>query len=133
MFTWRKPSGIPVTNSQAEMDEQVLCLTKLLVDSLNEKEIAKRREGSPGGCQGHRQARGLLHDNRFWSRPVNCAVPQGFAVAPLDRIGHRKGSAYDKTIARLGVAPSRKPDAVARLLEEGVAMMRALRANYIDE
>jgi len=46
--------------------------------------------------------------------------------------GHRKGLAYDKTIAKLGVNPSRKPNAVARLLEEGVAMLRALRSQYID-
>lgn len=37
-----KSLHIPTTNDQKEFDEQVLSLTKILIDSLNEKELAKR-------------------------------------------------------------------------------------------
>ncbi|MGO9375132.1 MAG: hypothetical protein ACLQBD_23970 [Syntrophobacteraceae bacterium] len=124
---------IPVTNSQAEMDEQVLCLTKLLVDSLNEKEIASAAKEVLEGAKGIGKLEAFFTTTGFGAGQSIVQFLKDLQLLRSTGSGHRKGSAYDKTIARLGVAPSRKPDAVARLLEEGVAMMRALRANYIDE
>ncbi len=36
-----KSLHIPITNNRKEFDEQILSLTKILIDSLNEKELAK--------------------------------------------------------------------------------------------
>jgi hypothetical protein len=46
---------------------------------------------------------------------------------------HRKGSAYDKIIAKPGVEVSRKPDGVKRLLQEATAMLLAIGAFYIPK
>ena len=122
-----------MTNSQAEMDEQVLCLTKLLVNSLNEKEIASAAKEVPEGAKGIGKLEAFFTTTGFGAGQSIVQFLKDLQLLRSTGSGHRKGSAYDKTIARLGVDPSRKPDAVARLLEEGVAMLRALRAKYIDE
>jgi hypothetical protein len=44
---------------------------------------------------------------------------------------HRKGSGYDKIMAKLGVDVARKPDMVRRLLEEATAALTAMRRFYI--
>jgi hypothetical protein len=46
---------------------------------------------------------------------------------------HRKGSGYEKIIAKLGVDMARKPDAIRRLLEEAIAALRAVRLHYCGE
>ena len=123
---------IPVTNSQAEMDEQVLCLTKLLVDSLNEKDIAGVAKGVPKGAKGIAKLDAFFATTGFAGGEAIVQFLKDLQLLRSTGSGHRKGSEYDKTIARLGVDPSRKPEAISRLLEEGVAMLRALRAQYID-
>jgi len=123
---------IPVTNSQAEMDEQVLCLTKLLVDSLNEKELARAASELPEGAKGIAKLDAFFKVTGYDSGEAIVQFLKDLQLLRSTGSGHRKGLAYDKTIAKLGVNPSRKPNAVARLLEEGVAMLRALRSQYID-
>ena len=124
---------VPVTNSQAELDEQVGHLTKLLVDSLNEKELAIRAGALEAGAKGIAKFAGFLETTHF---------PEGQSVVQLLRdlqtlrstgSAHRKGSAYEKIVAKLGVDPRRKPDAVRRFLEEATVALRALRLHYCGE
>jgi hypothetical protein len=123
---------IPVTNSQGEMDEQVLCLTKLLVDSLNERDLARAVTSLPEGAKGIAKLDAYFQANGFEDGKAIVQFLRDLQLLRSTGSGHRKGSAYDKTVAKLGVDPRRKPDAVSRLLKEGVAMIRALRCHYID-
>lgn len=122
---------IPVTNSQGELDEQVLCLTKLLVDSLNEREFAKAVTSLPEGAKGIAKLDAFFQASGYEDGEAIVQFLKDLQLLRSTGSGHRKGSAYDKTVAKLGVDPRRKPDTVARLLEEGVAMIRALRFHYI--
>ena len=123
---------IPVTNSQGEMDEQVLCLTKLLVDSLNERELAKAVTSLPEGAKGIAKLDAFFQASGYEDGKAIVQFLKDLQLLRSTGSGHRKGSAYDETVAKLGVDPKRKPDAVAHLLEEGIAMIRALRFHYID-
>ena len=128
-----KTIRIPVTNSQAEMDEQVLCLTKLLVDSLNEKEIASAAKEVPEGAKGIGKLEAFFTTTGFGAGQSIVQFLKDLQLLRLDRIGPQEGLCIRQDHCSSWVNPSRKPDAVARLLEEGVAMLRALRAKYIDE
>jgi hypothetical protein len=105
-----------VTNSQAELDEQVLHLAKLLVDSLNEKEIALAAKEVPEGAKGIGKLAAYFSATDFGGGESIVQFLKDLQLLRSTGSGHRKGSAYEKTIARLGVDPSRKPDAFARLL-----------------
>ena len=97
---------IPVTNSQAEFDEQVGHLTKLLVDSLNEKELAERAGVLEEGTKGISKLAGFLESTQFPERQSIIQLLRD--LQPLRSTGsaHRKGSAYEKIIAKLGVDPA---------------------------
>jgi len=123
---------IPVTNSQQEMDEQVLHLTKLVVDSLNEKEIAAAAGELSKGSKGIDKLAAFFSSTQFDAGESIIQFIRDLQLLRSTGSGHRKGSLYEKTIARLGVDPSRKPDAVARLLEEAVGALQALRIRYLE-
>lgn len=86
----------PLTDDQGEFDSQVLALTKLLIDSLNEKQISIGLTSLP------KDARGLAKLDLFLS---NSGVPN--AAGPIEflrslqslrstGVGHRKGSKFEK-------------------------------------
>lgn len=124
---------VPVTNSQAEFDEQISHLTKLLVDSLNEQELEARAHDLEKGTKGIGKLAVFLEETQF---------PQGQSVIQFLRdlqtlrstgSAHRKGSGYKKIIARLGIQSSRKPDAVRRLLREATVALQSLRLHYCGQ
>lgn len=121
---------IPVTNSQAELDEQVLHLTKLLVDSLNEKELAARAGVLAEGTKGIGKLAGFLEATQFREGTSIVQLLRDLQTLRSTGSGHRKGSGYEKIIAKLGVDPARKQDAARRLLEEATAALRAIRLHY---
>ncbi len=124
---------VPVTNSQAELDEQVGHLTKLLVDSLNEKELAARAGVLEEGTKGIGKLAGFLETTRFPERQSIIQLLRDLQTLRSTGSAHRKGSAYEKIIAKLGVDPTRKPDAVRRLLEQSTAALRAIRLHYCGD
>lgn len=124
---------IPVTNSQVELDEQVGHLTKLLVDSLNEKELAARAGVLEENTKGIGKLAGFLETTQFPERQSIVQLLRDLQTLRSTGSAHRKGSDYKRIIAKLGVDPTRKPDAVRRFLEEATAALRALRLHYCGE
>lgn len=123
---------IPVTNSQSELDEQILRLAKLLVDSLNEEELAKavleRGDDEKGISKFERflQGKGFAHTGeiiRFW-RDLQRLRSTGAA--------HRKGEAYQKHMDRLGLTGKRGPDVMRTLLARAVAALQTLHG-FLEE
>ena len=123
---------VPVTNSQAEMDEQVSHLTKLLVDSLNEKELTARTANLPKGTKGLGKLAGFLETTHFPQRVTVVQFLRDLQSLRSTGSAHRKGSGYDKTLIRLGIQLSRKPDAVRLLLEKATVVLRHLRRHYCE-
>ncbi|MBZ5726527.1 MAG: hypothetical protein LAP87_16195 [Acidobacteriia bacterium] len=118
---------IPVTNSQAELDEQVGYLTKLLVDSLNERELDARSGIRDEGAKGITKLERFLQKIGFSERQAFIQLLRNLQALRSAGSAHRKGSAYDKTLAKLGLDPARKADIMKRFLEEAVEGLRALR------
>ena len=124
---------VPVTNSQAEVDEQIIHLTKILVDSLNEKELEARAKDLEKGTKGIGKLEGFLEATQFAQRPPVVQFLRDLQTLRSTGSAHRKGSGYDKIVASLGIKSSRKPDAVRRLLEKANAALRALRLHYCGQ
>lgn len=124
---------IPVTNSQAELDEQIGHLTKLLIDSLNEKDLAARAGVLDEGTKGIGKLARFLETTQFPERQSIVQLLQDLQTLRSTGSAHRKGSGYEKIIAKRGVDPTRKPDAIRRLLEEATVALRALRLHYCGE
>ena len=121
---------VPVTNSQAELDEQISHLTKLLVDSLNEQELKARANDLPKGTKGIGKLAGFLEATQFPQRQLVVQFLRDLQTLRSTGSAHRKGAGYDKIVARLGIQSSSKTEAGRRLLEEATAALRALRLHY---
>lgn len=123
----------PVTNSQGEFDEQIGRLTKLLVDSLNERELKARATGLEKGAKGIRKLEGFLEATRF----PHCQELVQFlrTLQTLRSTGsaHRKGSGYEKITSKLGIQSLRKRDAFRQLLGRANLLLQALRSHYCGQ
>ncbi len=122
---------VPITNSHSELDEQVLTLTKLLVDSLNEKAIEKELGPGPEDEKGISKFERFLVVKRFPETEAVVRFLRDLQYLRSSGSSHRKGSRYQKALSRLGVDPNRKPDVMSRLLEQATATLRAMRGHFL--
>jgi len=125
---------VPTTNSQCEFDEQVLNLTKLLVDSLNEKDIiaalgGEEVENEKGISKFERflRSRGFPHAESVIEFMRNLQKLRSTGAA------HRKGRDYEKTLIKLGLSDHRRQEAMKHLLEQAVAALRLLKEFFLGE
>jgi len=85
---------VPLTNDQREFDEQVLALTKVFIDSLNEKELAR-------GIAQKENAKGLDKLETFLEHNDGYSAPMMEFLRKLQALrsacsAHRKGDSYEK-------------------------------------
>lgn len=120
---------IPIGEGQAEFDDQVLILAKLLVDSINEADI-----GADLG-KAKRDEKGLAKLERFLSdRGVSDAraLLKPFAnIQGLRSRGaaHRKGADFDIGVALDGL---NRRDGFEKLLSEAIDALEALQVVGVD-
>jgi hypothetical protein len=122
---------IPTTESQRELDEQILWLAKLLVDSLNEAELVK-------GLLKVENEKGIGKFERFLESkqcPHTKEIVQ--FLRDVQRLrstsaAHRKSQDYQRTMDRLGLTGKRTPDVMRALLEQVVAVLQMLH-RFLDE
>jgi hypothetical protein len=122
---------IPTTESQRELDEQILWLTKLLVDSLNEAELVK-------GLAKVENEKGIGKFERFLESKK---CPHTKEIVELLRdiqklrstsVAHRKSRDYRETMKRLGLTGKSGPEVMKTLLNQAVGMLRTLR-KFLNE
>ena len=124
---------VPVTESQGEFDDQVIALAKLLVDSLNEKELERRVRGLSEGTKGIGKLDAFLEQTAFPERVSTIELLRSVQQLRSSGSAHRKGRKYRRIAERLGVRPSEKGGAFRGLLEAAVEAIRALRRHYCGE
>lgn len=124
---------VPITNSQAEFDDQVITLARLLVDSLNEKAIEKAIGPGPAGEKGISKFERFLKGSAFCDTPKVVRVLRDLQELRSAGSGHRKGSQYRKVIERLDLDLERKQEAMGRILTEATEVLVLLRVHIADE
>jgi len=109
---------IPASNEQKEFDELVLALTKILIDSLNEKELKKclpfDNNGSAGGSINTLEA-------VFTGKEVECEEHINF-LRELQGLrsacsAHRKGTTYERIAKKLKITARDNQTVFKELLE----------------
>jgi len=96
------PLHVPATNDQSEFDGQVLALAKVLVDSLNEEEIAKQIVITDG-LKGLRKLETFLQ-SRNADAALSCVqVLRDIQSLRSAGTAHRKGDNYKKLAEKLGL------------------------------
>ncbi|MFZ5930975.1 MAG: hypothetical protein ACOY15_07140 [Pseudomonadota bacterium] len=121
---------IPVTNSQPEFDEQIGHLSKLLVDSLNEKCLIIQAGMLEKDTKGISKLDSYLESTNFPERQSVVQFLRNLQNFRSSGSAHRKGSRYEEHIARLGIDMTRKADVIRELLEKATIALRSLRIHH---
>lgn len=123
---------IPLNNSQPEMDQQVIFITKLLIDSLNEVEIKKHVGDIPKDTRGITKFKLFFEKTNFPQAAETIQFLRNLQDLRSTGSGHRKGADYESAIKRLKIDLSYKAEAVKLLLNNGLRMFHFLREFYMS-
>lgn len=124
---------IPVTNSQNEFDEQISHITKLVIDSLNEKEFEKILGTFDDSIKGIGKLDVFFAKTLFPQRETVIQLLRDIQSLRSAGSAHRKGSSYQKIITKLSISPKKKSDAVRQLLEKTIVTLSTLQSFYCGD
>lgn len=122
-----KAVHVPGTDSQSELDRQILMLAKLLVDSLNEKALSNALSEKVRGEKGIKKLRHFLESRGFQHTEKVIQFLKDLQGLRSACVAHRKGTNCEETLERLGLAGKENPDVIKILLEKAVDLLRTLR------
>lgn len=123
---------VPASNSQPEFDDQILTLTKLLIDFLNEKRLAQETKTDTSQMKGISKLDAFLCESGVDAQSFIIPFLRALQNLRSSGAGHRKGSGYEKALRKLGIDLADKPNAVANLLERGHQTLRILRNHFLE-
>ena len=120
---------IPLSESQAEFDGQILGLAKLLVDVLNQKHLGTLVGTTVQNEQSIARLERWLKDAGYPSVDRDVGLLRRVQLLRSKGAAHKKGSEYERIVAR-EVGSGTKAALVARLLGEGVQMLDGLATHF---
>lgn len=89
----------PLSDSQSEFDGQVLALTKILIDSINEREIVKPLQDVPPETKGIAKLAMYLDSRGSVSKTKAVKFLRDLQSLRSTGVGHRKGASYEAAAA----------------------------------
>lgn len=120
---------LPTTNEQAEFDQQVLALTKVLIDSLNEAELARQCKALPDGAKGIDKLEAYLKQAGNASVGSIVGFLRDLQALRSSGVGHRKGERYEKVSARFGIGTKCLQNVFHAVLFDAIAALQTLLGN----
>jgi hypothetical protein len=122
---------IPLTNSQAEFDSQVLALTKILIDSLNETEIVKETPEGNTETKGISKFARFLQAHGYPSYQQHTQFLRNLQNLRSSSVAHRKGENYKKIAKNLGLKDNNRADILKEILIESTDFLFSLRQHFL--
>ena len=119
--------------NQAEFDSQLLALTKVLVDSLNEKEIIKDLTTLTENDKGITKLEKFFKERAATGYESHIKFLRVLQDLRSKSAAHRKGSSYDKLIADLQMTDEGQQKVFAKLLAAGNEFIRFLRTLLVPK
>jgi hypothetical protein len=120
-------------DNQAELDSQLIALTKVLVDSLNEKDIAKGLTTLVENDKGITKLEKFFLERRAAGFEPHVKFLRVLQDLRSKSAAHRKGSSYEKLIADLQLADEGQQKLFAALLTAACEFIRFLNALLIPK
>lgn len=122
---------IPITDSQPEFDQLVLSLVKILIDSLNEKEL-KIENNTKENQKGISKLESWFRSKGVVNFEEHIQFLRDLQELRSTGTGHRKGKSYDKISKKFGLATKRKIDVFEDILEKSNAFLTYLNDNFLQ-
>lgn len=122
---------IPLTNEQKEFDEQVLSITKIMIDSLNEKELSK-------GLTLDTAAKGLDKLEAFFTFKNISFEEMMIFLRSLQNlrsacVAHRKGKQYEKIKKYFNIGEKDLPEVLDDILIKCIWVLNTLESEWFPK
>ena len=117
---------VPSGDNPAELDAQILGLAKILVDSLNDPALDAALASPVADERSLAKLERFLRKLGYQETDRDLAVLRSIQSLRSSGVAHTRGSAYDKSLKRLGLGGQPAPVIVARLMSGAVLMLETL-------
>lgn len=112
---------IPTTNEQSEFDNQVGSLVKILIDSINEKEINKHLKTSFDGSISRLEE--FLKENGIQGYEKHIEFLRNLQRLRSTGVAHRKGKKYEKNSKYFGIGDKNLSDIFDDILKDAIEFL----------
>jgi len=126
-----KQLRVPLSDSLAEFDHQMVLLTKLLIDSLNDAELARELGGANLDEKSIAKLERFLKARKYPATDRDIQLLRLLQAARSTGAAHRKGEKYAKISAQLGLKDKPAPAVFRELLARVNAMLADLEGFFI--
>lgn len=123
---------IPLSNNQAEFDDQILALAKILVDSLHEVKLMEGLSEASPDLRGIDKLELFLRENAFLETERVVTFLRGVQSIRSTGVAHRKGSNYEKAAAWFDIGKRPLPETFAAILTEAIVVLDLLGRFFLQ-
>lgn len=120
---YMKKIRIPLIENQSEFDELVLSITKVLVDSLNEKKIQEMLSSKIPDEKGIAKLQRLLSENEISDYQEHIQFLRDLQNLKSATASHRKGEEYNKIAKKWGIGKKRYKDVYCDILDKAIRLI----------
>ena len=115
-------------DEQKEFDEQVLALAKILVDSINEKELKKFgcEVKAPGSIN---LLESVVRSIGIYEFDYHLVFLRNLQDLRSSCVAHRKGSRYTQIVDRVELNAKTKTEVFHNMIDRAIEFCRFMRAN----
>lgn len=121
---------IPLGNSQPEFDQLVLALVKVLIDSLNEKQLMVNGDDQ-ANLKGISKLEKWLQANGAVGYEEHIIFLRNLQKLRSTGSGHRKGKDYNKISDKFGLSEKSKIDAFEEILRKANAFLIYMKDTFL--
>ena len=120
---------VPLNQTQSEFDQQILALTKILIDSLNEAGITPNLSSCPSNTKGIKKLSIFLAENSFANYENGISLLMDIQAIRSTGVAHLKGSNYHKLANKLQLSNRNLQNVFSELLEQATLFLETLISN----
>lgn len=131
-FHFSKSLRLLTDDDPSQFDGQLLGLTKLIVDSLNEKEIAKHLKTRGQDDKGITKLEKLLTENGFSNFEKHVKFLRVLQDLRSKSAVHRKGANYEKLVQELQMKDEGQRIIFEKLLIAAIDLIEYLKSNFCE-
>lgn len=126
-----KTLRIPLNNSPVEFDAQVLALTKILIDSLNDSRLKKELGSIEAGAKSIEKLEAFLQEKGFSARQDTIQFLKDLQRLRSKGSAHLKGTGYENALSRFAEPNQDLREVFASILNQAVRMLEALSDHFL--
>lgn len=128
-----KKIRIPLKESQSEFDDLILAITKVLIDSINEKKIQELLSSRIADEKGISKLLRLFLEKEVKHYEKCIQFLRDLQNLKSTTASHRKGSEYDRIAKKWGIGTKRYRDVYSDILDHSIRLLEFLETVQIDD